>query len=480
MTEDTFVVEVKRSGETNLTLRAIFSEDDTSDENPVEPLLKTRQDRFRRLAQKWTSTAISFFEVVPLLNEIGYAYADVNTEQQTLRALEELNVGKESEEKDKVTIDRYRVPLSEAIRISKEIEKSNIILQSAGIMHRAALTALVAEYEAFVKELLRLALDLQPNVFAGDKIQLSLSDIEEAETLEALRDRFISKKLEDALINSSHTEVLKWIGDKFSVNLISDASLLSEFIEVCQRRHIVMHAGGRANARYKRVCIEAGCKAGDMLDEGEVVVVSRAYLRRATARVYQIGYFTLHLIWQKLTRDFRTSDQVNLETSHSFLERDLTKMARRVAEFPLNRKGNSPDNHMTSYLALNIAQSWRFAPDLSEEDRIKFMDGALKNFDWSMPSPIVKLALACLREEYDEIDNLVYAAVNYGDPQLTYSEISTWSIFRYARGHSKFMEGVTRSFPNLLPRRIGPPEESEVSGGGADVEVSEDGCLGEV
>lgn len=447
MSNDEFVVEIRHDDSEKVSVRVKYPEQVQAEK--VSTVLEEKSAwsaRFRRLATRWTETAIGFFEVVPFLSDVGFMYADHDLEENTLALVRKLATSRDNFEEDGVKIETYNLPTRESKVIAKTLAKTAQLSTTANVMKRSAFTALLAEYEALIGEMLTLAVEIRPSVLVDDEPRVSLQDISDYDSLKDLQDAKIKQRLENLLHGKSHVETLDWIGKNFGVNLTSNTSLVSSFVEVCQRRHLVSHAGSRANGRYRRICEEAGCRSEEMLSLDEKVSISRKYLRRATARVYQVGYFTLHLLWQKLLEDYEESDGVVLSCSHDFLDNDLTKMARRLTEFSLGRKKNRPHDRVHAYLIINQAQAYKFDEVMSAEEREKKILECLSQRDWSDRSPMIDLVLDCLSDEFDGISQKVVAAASVGDSRLTYPDIYLWNIFRVARENSEFLRGVEQAF----------------------------------
>lgn len=248
-------------------------------------------------------------------------------------------------------------------------------------MRRAALGALLAEYEGLVGELISAIADFKPEILGPAAHEVSLEDISELSSLSELKRFIVEQKVDAVLFRKPHKEVLKWLEERVGVNLSSNRALISEFVEVCQRRHLISHSGGRANARYVKICEDEGCPSEMILKKDQLANVDRVYLRRATARVFQVGFFTLHLVWQKLVDGPEYSDRSLLEASHSFLEYDLTKMARRVCEFALSRKANAPTGMSKASFLMNLAQAHKFDPMAEPEARAAGVRNVLEKED---------------------------------------------------------------------------------------------------
>lgn len=445
MSEDFFEIEIKRTKDVYNSYRLHFPNEEKENAEPVESSLDAR---FAGLSKNWTSTSISFFTVFPMFSDLGYFYAEHDFEKTTLQEIRKVAEGLETDvDDDGTTIDRFKIHLRELDLIGKRFQKTSQLMSAAEMLKRSTLGALVSEYEAFIGELLVILSEHSPNAFLDPNTQFSISELEDYDSIADLKSAMLLSAVEDWTHGNSHLEVLRQIEKRFGVNLTSDRTLIAEFVEICQRRHLIMHAGAKVNKRYLRICKEAGFPENQLPKEGEKISISRDYLRRSTARVFQVGFFTLHLLWQKLLGNWERSDGVVLATSHDFLEADLTKMARRTADFALGRKKQRPHNVCHAYLLINKAQSYLFDPQLSDDvERSEKIRECLKLRDWSMRSTVAELALACLREDYDGIADKVVAAATVGDAKIVYQDIFTWNIFRRARDNPEFMEGVVRAF----------------------------------
>ncbi|WP_425083820.1 hypothetical protein [Ruegeria profundi] len=443
--EESFTVTIKRKEGESFQCKIDFADDDGEPSSG-----KTLPGEFRKLSDNWTTTCVSFFEVVPFLSDIGYFYADRDFEQKTQDFLGEHGTLKSSEQEDGLTVQQYDVPFRELELFSKTLGKISQLLKTAETLKRSALGSLVSEYEAFWVELLAILARVRPTAFLGDEFVVTEAELTDYDSIEELRYAKLQQALDDILHGKSHIEVLDFIGKKFGGNLLSDKKLISEFVEVCQRRHLITHAGAKVNKRYLRICLDAGCDVETLPKLGENVTISRKYLRRATARIYQVGFFSLHLLWQKLLRDTEGSDSAVLNASHTFLENDLTKMARRISKFSLERKSNRPHNVVHAYLIINQAQTYAFDKSLEDRERIEGVEKCLSQRDWSMKSALVELVLACLRREYEGIDDKVVAAATVGEQSLQYPDVFTWNVFREARDNSTFIDGVTRAFGSVV------------------------------
>lgn len=395
------------------------------------------------LSGNWTSTAVSFLEVAPVLSDMGYFFHDQGFENYTVKFIKANALESQEEELEDRTIETFKLPKHCLPHLKKSLNKSAQIGKTAITLGRSALSALISEYEAFLALVLTEISKLQPDAFVNAGTEIPFDRLNDAQSIAELRSEVISQEVDKVLHENSHLQVLHWIEKAFGVNLTSDKKLIAEFVEICQRRHIVMHNGAIVNHRYLRICREAGFPESDLPELGETVQVSRHYLRRATARVYMVGFFTLHILWQKILHSHKQqSFDALVAASHDFLENDLTKMARRVCKFLLDSKSHPPDLQH-AYACINEAQSFLYDDKLDEDEIRRGIDSALSRRDWTIASATIRLAIACLHRDWVKASELVPIAKADG---LGYLEVCSWNIFREAWQESNFVESVMHTF----------------------------------
>lgn len=390
----------------------------------------------RRLSDDWTSIAIGFFESVPLMSWLNFMIAEGDLSENVIAYASSKAISQEETAKDDgSTLKEFRLFYEEMPVIARKLGKSTHSLKAAGSMGRSALAALISEYESFLAKLLKIIGTLQPNIFVNDDDQISIREVQSFQSISQIKEAMLESKIEELLHEKSHVEVLQIISKKLGVNLESDKAMISEFVEVCQRRNLLVHGSGIVNKRYLRACDLAGYKHKDSKNLGDKLEIDRSYLRSATARVYLVGFFTLHIIWQKLIpRSTSDSIQAILEASHDLVDANLTKTCRKVCDFVLNSKSKISEKHR-AFIALNRAQSFLFEPRISDAECSEGVSASLKMQDWSMTSPVVKLALACVNRSFNDIENLAKSAISDG---LDYHAAQTWSIFREVRELPEF------------------------------------------
>jgi hypothetical protein len=116
-------------------------------------------------------------------------------------------------------------------------------------------------------------------------------------------------------------------------------------------------------------------------------------------------------------------------------------MARRVADFGLSSARSKGNQKQKIYLTINKALSYFLDDNLEKGDQREKVNKELKSLDWSVTDSTTKLALNCIKENYEEIDTLVQNALS---EDVGYYEFSTWALFEKARKVDCFKDAVSK------------------------------------
>lgn len=440
--KDVFELLVKTDKEGVSTLNIDFPGID------IEALRATRADEERlstdfvlkkqasRLLDNWTSTSIGFFEAIPRFSDDFFVSANLALTDQVTSFAHAICVEKSERNIEGIKERKYIIEDEWLSALASKLGSSSQMMKSAHTMRRSTLGALISEYEVFLSDLLRIAAKIHPAIFVADDESIKLSEVEKFKSYQELKQSIVEKKVESFLHEKSHLEQIKWIEEKFGVNLTSNKSIISDFVEVCQRRHLVIHTGAIVSEKYIENCKAAGIPAANLPEIGDELHVSNRYLRRATARIYLVGYFTGHILMQKLIPSFVSASYEGLiENSHDFLSTGLTKMTRHLCEFGLAGKTKRARVNDAS-LTINLALSY-YLDDLKEDEKQKAVSKALERYDWSDTSRLYLLAIACLNEDYCQLRSLTLAAKEDG---LTKIEALTWTLFVKVRDRPDFID----------------------------------------
>jgi hypothetical protein len=319
------------------------------------------------------------------------------------------------------------------------------MLRAARNVQRSSLTSLVSEFDHFMGRFLKICSRVKPDSFFDPSETITIGELSELGSVDDVIQSRVNKTIEDKL-RGSHSNCIEWVFKKFSlednVGAFKKQETYKEFLEVCQRRHIMAHNGGVANEEYVNKCRSAGLKPEQHLAVNDQAVISARYLKRATARVYLNGFYMAQIFLQRSFPDAQKAAYSNLlSTSHDFLERDFTKMAMRVCDFAEHSKNNF-EHELSLKFAVNKALSKLHDDSLNETEQVEHATKIVESYDWSVTTPVFDLALCCLKRDFANLTTLATLASAAG---LSYSDARTFVIFKEAREIDGFLECFLRA-----------------------------------
>lgn len=406
-------------------------------------------ERLLGLADDWTSFCVSHIKFTPSISQAGYFWLDHAVNEDILTFLNDVSISKEISRNPDSDIDdlTYSFILHEddLQQVANKLATTTRIIRAADAVKRSALGSLVAEFDYFMLRFLEICSEKLPDKFYDESKSISIRDFKSIGGL----DEVIRRQVQDTInqrLRESHSETISWVVSKLElskdVTKHKEDGVFKDFVEVCQRRHILTHNGGIVNSTYLAKCSEAGLDLNKLPKLGERADVTKQYLMRATARVYLTGFFLVHLFIQNVMKGYQRKSFGNLlSTSHTFLEEDLTKLALRVVDFAeISKKQFDHDMHLK--FGINRALASLFDPAMEPDEQVAAAEVALSRYDWSVKDPIFTLALACTRRDFSGLIPLARQAHEAG---LDYNSARTFAVFREARRLEGFLDCFPRS-----------------------------------
>lgn len=409
----------------------------------LEHLFSTLED--------WTSFCIASIQHMPVISSFGHFAAEASVKRKLIDYLksesishEEMTINEEENRK------RYSFIIHEddVSHIANELSSTTQIIKAAKAIQRSHLSALVAEFDFLFHRCLRAVAMDYPEKFVPDETTIPIGKLRAGKKFSEWEGEKINTAIDEKL-RGSHKDFVDWVLTEVAklndLSTVKRSPFYRDFIEICQRRHLLIHNGGTVNSQYIENCKDAGFADKDLPKIGDVLDVDPDYLRRSAARVYLIGAFTMYLVAQKVYPSHsKVAHQMLLSASHDFLVANMTKMAERIINFAEHNK-KIFDNDLKLKFAINLALCKLFEPNVEEEAQTAGAIKVLESYDWSVTNPIFDLALACAKRDFSQLIPLAKAASSSG---LSYRDVRHFVVFKEARRKDGFMECFPK--PNLL------------------------------
>ena len=231
------------------------------------------------------------------------------------------------------------------------------------LLHRSMVTAAVSSFEVLISAALRYVFDANPDLMgsAGAEKKFSLFDLKKLGSIDDATQLLVNSRIDDLLYGSFKSWSQWWEKTlKFGFEEVSVS--WEKLNEIVERRHIIVHNGGRVSQRY----IEAVPSANPTVELGERLMVDKAYVVEALSQLRIVGVLLAMITLIKL--DTEHAD-VAISRMHRVLYESLTtddwKGALAIADAGMRLKVAGDDFIIFKINGLLCRQ--RLGEDISNE-----------------------------------------------------------------------------------------------------------------
>lgn len=331
--------------------------------------------------------------------------------------------------------DIYRA--SSAHQISEMLQTMREIDGLGGMripetLQRSLFTQLFSEYDSFVGSLLKVIYTSKADLLKSISRQISFADLLDYENLNAIKLDMLEKEVETFRRNS-YVDQFSSLENKFSIKLRAFPEW-GEFIELSQRRNLIVHNGGIVSDQYLIVCDREKHRFHERPQIGDSLQLNGYYFSRAITVVSKVAFMLCHTLWRKVFPDERQIAHKDANSVLFDVLRDKRwKTANAIAKFTLSKQMTDEISDLDLRIrTINAAIATKFS---GNEVGCKEI---LKSLDWTAALRDFKLAIAVLSDDFSEAANLMISIGKSGElvSELAYHD---WPLFHKFRESSQFL-----------------------------------------
>jgi hypothetical protein len=294
--------------------------------------------------------------------------------------------------------------------------------QRQNLLHASLLTMAVGTLETAIAGVGTQHYALHPDALPADEKEFSLSELAQFDDIQDARIAAISRKVED-LMRSGFDAWDKWFRGLLKSDFDELAANRAVLNEAIQRRHIVVHNGGRVSRQYLAKVPEAEAKIGNDLR------INRAYLEAAVDEITIFGLRLILTAWVKWSPDKDEASGQALDIVYEQLVDGRNEAASCIAETAL---GFPADERQRLSLQINRWQARK------RTEGIEVIRMELEAWDTSALSPLYEVAKSVLLDDFESSFALIPHLIDQGD--LKEKELRDWPLFREVRDHERWPE----------------------------------------
>lgn len=318
--------------------------------------------------------------------------------------------------------------------IERRLDRSRIATKVIG---NSSVVSLVSQYDCFLGGLLRCFFRARPELLNACEKNISLKELQNFETIDAVREYFIEKEIE-TVIRKSHTDQFEWMEKRFDLPLRKGLSSWPAFVEITERRNLIVHCGGIVSSHYLSACEQQGADCGGA-KAGMELTANRPYLGHTYEVLVEIGVKLAHVLWRKLVPAERAVADMKLnDFCLDLMNEARYELSRKLLDFATGvlKTWDSEVNRLL--FVVNRAQVYKW---LNQDATCKKI---LSNQDWSAVDDRISLGVAVLR---NDVPAAVALMRKLRDgvlvPKHCYRQ---WPIFRHFRKTAEFVAAYKEIF----------------------------------
>ena len=335
--------------------------------------------------------------------------------------------------------------------LKKRIRRSRDALT---VIPKSLLISMVASYDSFLGKLVRSLYESKPEILHGGERQITYSQLKEFNSIKDAENYILEKEIE-TLLRKSHSDQFKQLEKDFKIKLQPREAIWKRFIEITERRNLLVHCDGVISSQYVRVCKDHSVNLGSKSRLGSKLHIDPKYFFIAHRVFYEIGLALTHTLWRKvLPEQIDDADGYLNQSGFDLLAEKNFPLAKVVFEFASQELPKHSSEQYRLMFLVNLCIAY-----IQTEEKEKAL-ALLDSEDWSAKSENFQLANNVLREEYEKAAIIMD---EISTSRITKRDYTNWPLFENFRNTDEFQTAYEKKFnePFTLSESSDDDEESD-------------------
>lgn len=336
--------------------------------------------------------------------------------------------------------------------IIKRIERTEL---AAVIFPQSMLVSLVSQYDYLIGQLIQFVYSVNPNLLNDSNSQISYKELFAYNDISAIKGKIIQDKVE-TILRKSHDDQLTDLQNLSGIKNLKGVSFWKEFIEITQRRNLLVHCKGCVSEQYVNECAKVG--VAPLPRQGENLSVDESYFDRAYCIFYTMGVLLSQVIIRHLLKKENVIGEIDTILNniiYETLEEKRYDLSVTLSEFALADSTKHACRLDEVYFILNYAQAYKWQGNQEKCNQI------LSAFDFSAMTSDILVAKYALENNIEGvIEHMRKAGSN--SKVMTKDAYVSWVIFNEMREKTEFKEAYREIFEEELQVDSLTPAENKV------------------
>lgn len=325
-----------------------------------------------------------------------------------------------------------RMSMEHGLVVEKMISNLDNTVLAFEMVGSNAVIGMVCKYDGYLGELTKQLFIDKPEMLNGSEKEFRISDILSYSDIEELKEALIEKEIE-TLLRKNHIEQLQWLEGKLKMDL-RKFRLLPNFVEIMERRNLLVHSNGVVSRQYISECNKYGVIIPEDVGPGKVLKTEPDYVNEAFSVLLQVGVMLGFVLWYKMRpKEGESILDALSEASYNLINDGDYSLAYDLIDFSLSNRVWEKDinNAQRLVFQLNMALSFHLRDRQDECERM------VKSLDMTAAEPVYHLASAVLLNDYDKAYQMMNKIGKDDQMRVFYK---TWPLFKRIRKETGFVD----------------------------------------
>ena len=311
---------------------------------------------------------------------------------------------------------------------SRITQQRNEFAMACHSLPNTALVSMVSTFDVLVGALIRAVLLERPEILDSLEKPITYKKLVELGDLAAVRDHVIEKQVESVL-RENHAYHFKWLEDRLGIPLRKGLDSWPNFIELTERRNLLVHGDAVVSAHYIEQCQQHGAPIPPDAEIGKQLSTDSKYFGQCRDVLLELGIKLTQVVWRKLRpQDLEIAEGALIDTTFNLLKAGYNRAAATALEFFVEeRKWTSEHRHLIC--RINLAQALKWSRQNDKMTRV------LVNCPLEILSPKFQLAIAVLKDDFEQAASLMS---KLGSEDFQKEDYISWPLFKKFRRSPEF------------------------------------------
>lgn len=299
------------------------------------------------------------------------------------------------------------------------------------VLSQSLFISLFSSFDKFIGDLIVALYARNPHLYQNIKREISLSDVLDYPSIEAIREAVLDKEIE-TIRRKSYLEQFADLGNKFSIDL-TGFDRWPSFVEASQRRNLFTHCDGVVSKQYLEICSKVNFKFAEKPKVGDKLDLETNYFFDICHLLSDVGVMLGQTLWRKIEpKNIQLADSNLNDLIFDYLHIESWDKSISLSKFALNLPRFS-DNKMYRILTVNYAIALKAKGNSSAAKKL------LDQQDWSAVSYDFRLAYSVLCGDFSESSEIM-KKIGINGELVNKSAYDDWPLFRDFRESTEFNE----------------------------------------